>query len=59
MLPASGTPEEQRAAWIRERLLKARAGVAERAARDVAIQELVHGDKQGDRVVPRARSSPS
>ena len=50
--PASGTPEEQRAAWIRERLLKARAGVAERAARDVAIQELVHGDKQGDCVVP-------
>lgn len=44
----SGTPEEQRAAWIKERLDKARAGAAEHLARDAAIQELVRGDKQGD-----------
>jgi hypothetical protein len=48
----SGTVEEQRAAWIRERIQKVRDGAADHASRDVAIGELVHGDKQGDCVPP-------
>ena len=49
---ANGTPEEQRAAWIRERVQKAREGAVDRAARDVAVQELVNGDKKSDCVTP-------
>ena len=49
---ASGTPEEQRWEWIRQRLEKVRAGVSDRASRDVAIGELVKGDKQGDCITP-------
>ncbi len=48
----TGTPEEQRWEWIRQRMEKVRAGVADRASRDVAIQELVKGDKQGDCIIP-------
>ena len=47
-----GTAEEQRAAWIHERVQKAREGMADRAASEVAIQELVHGDRRGDCVAP-------
>jgi hypothetical protein len=45
---ATGTAEEQRAAWIRERVQKIREGSADRPARDAAIGELVHGDRKGD-----------
>ena len=35
--PATGTPEEQRWAWIRERMEKVRVGSSDKPARDAAV----------------------
>jgi hypothetical protein len=49
---AAGTPDEQRAAWIRERITKVRDTSAERAIRDLAIKDLAKGDQKGDCIDP-------
>ena len=48
----TGTLEEQRALWLKERIQKIHAGAADRPSCDAAILELAHGDVKGDCIGP-------